>query len=73
MTTSSSSIILESYRLRKAGRKGLRVDGMFKIGGVILAVWTYCFFCQELPMKVSVAMMISGLFSMGWGLLRERK
>jgi len=46
---------------------------MFKIGGVILAVWTYCFFCQELPMKVSVAMMISGLFSMGWGLLRERK
>lgn len=46
---------------------------MFKIGVVILIVWAYCFFCQDLPLKVSVAMMMGGLLSMGWGLLSERK
>jgi hypothetical protein len=46
---------------------------MFKIGAMILIVWAYCFFCQDLPMKVSFAMMISGLFSMGWGLLSEKR
>ena len=46
---------------------------MFKIGAVILIVWGYCFFCQELPLKISVAMMISGLFTMGWGLLSEKR
>ena len=46
---------------------------MFKLGALILVVWTYCFFCQDLPLKVSVAMMIGGLFSMGYGLLSEKK
>jgi hypothetical protein len=46
---------------------------MFRIGALILIVWAYCFFCQNLPLKVSVAMMIGGLFSMGWGLLSEKK
>jgi len=46
---------------------------MFKLGAVILMVWAYCFFCQDLPMKVSFAMMMGGLASMGWGLLSERK
>ena len=46
---------------------------MFKLGALILIVWTYCFFYQDLPLKVSVAMMIGGLFSMGWGLLSEKK
>ena len=58
-------------------RQGLaespEVAYMFKLGAVILIVWGYCFFCQELPMKISVAMMISGLFSMGWGLLSEKR
>ena len=46
---------------------------MFKIGAMILVVWAYCFFCLDLPLKVSVGMMIGGLFSMGWGLLSEKK
>ena len=49
------------------------VEVMFKIGALILIVWGYCFFCQDLPLKVSMAMMLSGLFAMGWGLLSERK
>jgi len=46
---------------------------MFKLGALILIVWGYCFFCQDLPLKVSMTMMMSGLFAMGWGLLREKK
>jgi hypothetical protein len=46
---------------------------MFKLGAVLLIVWGYCFFAQDLPLKVSVAMMMAGLFSMGWGLLSEKK
>ncbi len=47
---------------------------MFKLGAILLIVWGYCFFCQpELPLKASLAMMVSGLFSMGWGLLREKR
>ena len=46
---------------------------MFKIGITILVVWAYCFFCQNLPTRVSFAMMVGGLASMGWGLLSEKK
>ena len=51
----------------------VEVTHMFKLGALILIVWAYCWFCQDLPLKVSVAMMIGGLFSMGWGLLSEKK
>jgi len=46
---------------------------MFKLGAVLLIVWAYCFFCQDLPVKISFAMMIGGLFTMGWGLLSEKR
>ncbi len=47
---------------------------MFKLGVLIIAVWIYCFFYYDnLPLNVSFAMMLSGLFTMGWGLLSERK
>ncbi len=46
---------------------------MFKLGALILIAWGYCFFCQDLPLKVSLAMMVGGLFSMGWGLLSEKR
>ena len=46
---------------------------MFKIGALILIVWGYCFFYQNLPLKISMAMIMSGLFTMGWGLMSEKK
>jgi len=46
---------------------------MFKLGAALLIVWGYCFFYQNLPTNVSFAMMMGGLFTMGWGILSEKR
>ena len=45
---------------------------MFILGAIIILSWLFCFFYygeEFMPRNVMVAMMIAGLFSMGWGLL----
>ncbi len=48
---------------------------MFYLGGAILMSWVFCFFYYEdaVPRNVMVAMIVGGLFSMGWGLLTGKK
>ena len=46
---------------------------MFKLGVVIVLVWIYCFFYQDLPLNVSIGMRAGGLVTMGWGILSEKK
>ncbi len=46
---------------------------MFQLGALILIVWGYCFFYQDLPLNVNYGLMIGGLFTMGFGLLKEKK
>ncbi len=47
---------------------------MFILGAFILMAWVFGFFYygDEIPRNVSVAMVIGGLFSMGWGLLKGK-
>ena len=47
---------------------------MFILGAFILIAWVFCFFYypDEIPRNWSVGMVISGLFSMGWGLLKGK-
>ena len=44
---------------------------MFIFGALVILSWLFCFFYYDeaLPRNVMVAMLIAGLFSMGWGLL----
>jgi len=48
---------------------------MFLLGGALLASWVFCFFYYEdaIPRTIMVGMMVGGLFSMGWGLLTDKK
>ena len=47
---------------------------MFFVGATIIIAWIFCFFYYEdlMPRNVSVGMMMVGLFTMGWGLLRGK-
>ena len=47
----------------------------FLVGAAILVSWVFCFFYYEdqIPRKAMVTMIVSGLFSMGWGLLTSKK
>ena len=47
---------------------------MFLLGSLVTLSWVFCTFYYEdaLPRNWSVAMMISGLFLMGWGLLKGK-
>ena len=47
---------------------------MFILGGFILTAWVFCvlYYGDLLPRNWSVGMVISGLFSMGWGLLKGK-
>ncbi len=47
---------------------------MFILGAFILIAWVFCFFYYGdlIPRNWSVAMVIGGLFSMGWGLLKGK-
>jgi hypothetical protein len=47
---------------------------MFTLGGFILTAWVFCFFYygDTLPRNWSVGMVIGGLFTMGWGLLKGK-
>jgi hypothetical protein len=48
---------------------------MFFLGAVIILGWVFCFFYygDMIPQNVSVAMIIGGLFTMGWGLLTGKR
>ena len=48
---------------------------MFILGAATLLAWVFCFFYygEMFPRNLMVAMMIFGLFSMGWGLLTGRR
>ena len=47
---------------------------MFALGVLLLLVWGYSFFYYEnVPVNVSFGMMVGGLVSLGWGLLKEKK
>ena len=48
---------------------------MFILGVFITLSWIFCFFYYEamIPRNIMVAMMVSGLFTMGYGLLRGRQ
>lgn len=47
---------------------------MFILGIFLTLSWVFCFFYypNEIPRNANVALMISGLFSMGYGLLRGK-
>ena len=47
---------------------------MFFLGIVVIITWIFCFFYYEdlIPRNINVAMMMTGLFMMGWGLLRGK-
>ncbi len=47
---------------------------MFLIGIIITLAWIFSFFYYEdmVPRNVSIGMMMAGLFSMGWGLLKGK-
>lgn len=48
---------------------------MFLLGAAILMSWVFCFFYYEdsVPRNVMVVMIVAGLFSMGWGLLTDKR
>ncbi len=48
---------------------------MFLLGSIVTLSWVFCnFYYQDvLPRNWSVTMMISGLFFMGWGLLKGKQ
>ncbi len=47
---------------------------MFILGVLLTVSWIFCFFYYEnmIPRNAMVALMISGLFTMGWGLLKGK-
>ncbi len=48
---------------------------MFLLGSLVTISWVFCFFYYQdiMPRNYSVIMMISGLFLMGWGLLKGKQ
>ena len=47
---------------------------MFIFGAFILIAWAFCFlyYGDSIPRNWNVGMVIGGLFSMGWGLLKGK-
>ncbi len=47
---------------------------MFVLGAFIILAWLFCFVYYDdiLPRDVNVGMIIAGLFSLGWGLLKGK-
>ncbi len=47
---------------------------MFVLGIVIIVSWLFCFVYYEdiFPRNVNVGLVIAGLVSMGWGLLKGK-
>ncbi len=47
---------------------------MFALGVLIIASWLFCFIYYDdiFPRNVNIGMVIAGLFSLGWGLMRGK-
>jgi hypothetical protein len=48
---------------------------MFVLGSMIIIAWVFCFFYygDAIPRNINIAMVIAGLFTMGWGLLAGKR
>ena len=47
---------------------------MFALGIAIILTWLFCFVYYDdiLPRDVTIGLVIAGLFSLGWGLLKGK-